>query len=167
MKYFRLIFCFLLFAFSSKAQDLIIKTSGDTLTVSILKTTPEIVEYKFISNDVIHQDFKSNISQIIYSNGQKESFNTNKTKLPIIKGPDDWEKVLVTENKSDVEGLTEVCKMEKHSTLGGTLKQLGINGIIKKMKKEAAKKGGRIIYIVDPYKNKIYANTMLYGTVYK
>lgn len=149
MKVYLFLFTLICSATAIKAQDRIIKNSGDTLSVKITKSTDEAISFVYPNEDVVNEIFKNSISEIIYSSGRIEKVST-KTNLQSVNGPDDWDKVQVTYNTDDIKGLEKVKSLSKSSLWGGALgSNAGYNDVIKKLKKEAAKNKSRIVLIND------------------
>ncbi|MEI7803096.1 MAG: hypothetical protein WCI97_10650 [Bacteroidota bacterium] len=70
---------FLIFTFNLKAQDILIKTNGENLTVKVEKVSETVVEYKLFSNldGPIYSINKTEVFQIKYQNGSIDNFNTS------------------------------------------------------------------------------------------
>lgn len=140
------------FAFTaalSHAQDKIIMRNGDTLTVNISKSTPELVEFTYPGETAISQEYKNAISRIIHKGGRVEECSAQTT-LAKIEGPDDWEKVVITYTESDVKGLTKVGQITATSGWGGAMATgLGYTKALKKIKKRAAQQKAAIVWITD------------------
>lgn len=133
----------------SHAQDKIVMRNGDTLTVNISKSTPELVEFVHPGETATSQEYKNAIARIIYKGGRVEECST-KTTLARIEGPDDWEKVVITYTESDVKGLTKVGQITATSGWGGTMATgLGYTKALKKIKKRAAQQKAAIVWITD------------------
>lgn len=131
------------------AQDKIVKRNGDTLRVSVTKSTPDVVEFTYPNETTINSEYKNALTQVIYSSGRIEDCSSA-TKLATITGPDDWEKVLITNNPDDVRGLTKLGEVSGKSGWGGLAAQgLGDKDARKKMKKNAAKVGAAIVLLQD------------------
>ena len=150
MKIYKLIFfticCFSLM--DGKSQDLIIMFNKDTLNVTVLKNSPDIVEYKYQNESVINSINKKEINKIIFSSGRVEVFNEKK--LPTIESRKDWEKVIITFDENDIVGLTECGTVVGTSSSGVVGAKLDKGeGAMKQMKKQAAELGAPIILIVD------------------
>ena len=82
-------------------------------------------------------------------------------------GPDDWEKVIITKNTDDVEGLKRVDRVSAQtSILYGGQKKLREKTTIK-IKQEAAKIGASIVLIeVDDFAMTPINNVNMVGTAY-
>ena len=93
----------------AKAQDKIIKRNGDTLKVTITKSTPDLVEFTYPNESAINSEYKNSLAKIIYSSGREENCAGAK-KLVTINSAKDWEKVEITTNEEDVKGLNQTWK---------------------------------------------------------
>ena len=83
-KYLILFFLGILFSINLRAQDILIKTNGENLTVKVEKIGETTVEYKLFSNldGPIYSVNKSEVFQIKYQNGSIDNFNTNTKQQP-------------------------------------------------------------------------------------
>lgn len=145
----RIIFIWAVFLISIDAycQDLIILLKGDTLNVTITKNASDLVEYKFPNETLVNSENKRKIYKILFGSGRVEVCN-EKIKLPIIKGDDDWENVLITFNESDIIGLTEVKEIVGKSGLGGFASVRGGENAKKELRKKAAGLGASIVLVI-------------------
>lgn len=127
----------------SQNLDKIIRIKGDTLSVEIKSINEGSVTYNF-PNETLQQTInKKSISKIIYGSGRLEEV----TALVVITGEKDWEKVILTSNPADVEGLKKLEEVQgKQSRMYGGQKGL-TEDAEKKVKKEAAKLKAHIVYI--------------------
>jgi hypothetical protein len=147
---------------SAPAQ--IYKLNGETLNVKIIKISPEAVDYYLAGQEnIICQELKSNLLKIVYASGREEVFS--KTNYPKINGPDDWQLVIVTEDKAVIVGLTEVRKLKVSSFWGGTRgTNMGLNNCIRDLKKKAAELGCPVVLLTD---KKMGVTTTVEGIAYK
>lgn len=84
MKHF-LFFVVLMASFTmGKAQDQLFKKDNTKLLVKIVEVTPVEIKYRLYSNltGPLYVENKSNISLIIYENGQHQSFETDHAQVP-------------------------------------------------------------------------------------
>jgi hypothetical protein len=133
----------------SYAQDKIVMRNGDTLTVNISRSTPDLVEFTYLGETAVSQEYKNAIARIIHQGGRVEECSS-KTLLADIQGKDDWAKVVITYTESDVKGLTKVGQITAASGWGGAMASgLGYNQALKKIKKRAAGKKASIVWITD------------------
>jgi hypothetical protein len=144
--------------------------TGDTLSVKIIKTTPELVEFTYPNEEIVNTEYKNTINKILYASGREE-LCSEKTKLAKIEGEDDWEKVIITYTEHDVKGLTRVDQIMATSGWGGTMATgLGYKNALKKLKRKAAKLGASIIWLTDKpneQTTKYGAGVKLTGIAYK
>lgn len=130
-----------------KAQDKIIMVAGDTLNVEITKISPELIDFKYQNESAVNSKEKSKIEKIIYSSGRVEVFY-EKITLPIIRGKDDWEKVIITFDERDIIGLVKCCDIIGKSNWGAAASVKGGEMAMEKMRKEAAENEASIVLIV-------------------
>jgi hypothetical protein len=88
--------------------DKIFKQSGEVLEIKILKITDVSIIYKYPDKDLQESISKLAVEQIIYASGVKEKISD---KL-VINGKEDWEKVQIIEDKSQLEGLKKGSEIE-------------------------------------------------------
>jgi hypothetical protein len=131
------------------APDKIYKLNGEILNVKIVKISPASVEYYLAGQEAtIIQELKSNLFKVVYSSGLEELFT--KTEYPKISSPDDWQLVLVTEDKTAISGLTEFRRLKASSFWGGTGgTNMGLNNCIRDLKRKAAKLGCPVVLVID------------------
>lgn len=133
----------------SYAQDKVVLRNGESLDVKIVRSTNTAIEFTYPKEELVNEKSKKEISYIVYASGRKEECNQT-FQVPVIKGKNDWEKVIITHLASDVEGLTQVDEIAATSGWGGSLgSSMGYKDAIKKLKKKAAKLGAGVILIAD------------------
>lgn len=147
------------------AQDKIFRANGQTFSARIVKVSPTAVDFYYTDGDTaLHQVFKSNLTKIVYADGRLEAF-TNIKNFPQINGPDDWEKVLLTDAIPDYTGLTEVKRVKATSMWGGSqMSEIGVNNCNNTIKKQAAKLGCSVVLITN---KKMGLSTSVEGIAYK
>lgn len=150
--------------FNSNSQDKIIKRSGDTLKVTIKQVTADRVEFVYPNEEILVSENKKQFSKIIYKSGRIEICNED-AKLSEIKGEDDWEKVILTNAKTDVIGLTSVGEVSGKSGWGGMASSTGDKAARKKIKKEAAKLKSPIVYVTSFQSDE--GGVRIHGIAYK
>ena len=154
----------LLLCFSVKSQDILYYHNGDSVIVTILKTTPETVEFKYPEEEVTNVEYKNSLIKIKYKSGRIELCKP-KSGIIEIKGIEDWEKVILTNNPDDVKGLTKIGEVAGRSGVGGLAAKSGYTIARKKIKKEAAKLKASIVLIQKD--NHGYSGTIIIGDAYK
>jgi hypothetical protein len=124
--------------------DTLVKLGGKKLLVIIKNITTTTVYYSLIEkpNETIKAERKD-LEKAILKNGRVEIFN--KPAFEIIK-EGEWETVLVTNNKKDVEGLYKRKEITARSSPTKSKKKAKENAIIK-LQKMAANTGGSIVLI--------------------
>jgi len=146
MKYkITLLIAFLLISIAGRCQDVITKTNGEKITVKVIKAGFDTVTYKLYDypdvittyslNNKIYSIATSDISWIIYKNGNKQTFKKRETVFDINSNP--LEKKTYNSNQIFISGHTYLY----HE------KQLGTFGLVKMMKE-----------ITTPHIRKVFIN---------
>jgi len=86
---------------SVTSADKMYKHSGDVLDVKIVKVGETTITYKYPGEDAEQTIGKLAVSKIVYSSGRTEEV----TDKVVIGGKDDWEKVQIVTDPSNVVGL--------------------------------------------------------------
>ena len=88
--------------------------------------------------------------------------------LPVINGEEDWEKVIVTKNPNDVQGLIPMEEIEVRSMKAFGRQSKLRNEAKEKLKRECAKKNISIVLITDDvFSAQPLNNVNIIGTPYK
>ena len=146
-----------------QSGDRIVKIKGDTLKVAIQSVSENSIIYTYPNEKATQTISKKNVKQIIYSSGRTE----NVTTPIVITGEGDWEKVILTTNPNEVEGLTNLGELQGigKSAMGGE-KQTRPKAE-KDIKIQAAKKSAFIIFVKSQNYTKSMMNTFIItGTAY-
>ncbi|WP_340114388.1 hypothetical protein [Maribellus mangrovi] len=151
-------------------QDKIVKLSGDTIKCKVKEITDNNIKYIYEGEELLYNISKNAVKEIIFSSSRVQKFS----KRVIINGEEDWEKVIITFDKKDIDGLVECCEIVGKSSKGGVASVSGGKSAMKKMQKKAAENGAHIILITDGWhheKNKPISGygrgVKLTGTAYK
>lgn len=157
---------FILTVYTSFGQsDTIVKRSGEKLAVTIKSNDPSSVSFVYPNEELINTLNKNVIEKLIFKSGRIEECSQT-TKLEVINGIDDWEKVIITNNPADVEGLTKVGEVSSKSSFGGAMGQnIADKRAREKLKKDAAEMKASIV-LLETYKNGYYG-TKINGVAYK
>lgn len=83
------------------AQDVIYKHSGETVNGKVVRLDEYTVVFKYEGEDAENTISKYAIEKIVYKSGRTEEV----TEKINIKGEDDWEKVVILEDKAYIAGL--------------------------------------------------------------
>lgn len=130
------------------AYDTIVRLGGVKMIVDIVAVSAIDVSYKEPGSKEIQQLRHKYIERIVYGNGKIEIFNK-----PVVQLIDEnrWEAVLITENKSDVEGMYEYGLVRSSSTSDvRSVKAAKKNATIR-LQKKAANMGANIVLITKSY----------------
>lgn len=161
----RLILILMLLPILTKAQtDEILKLNGEKMKVEIRKVNEMSIDFIYPGETVLQSIYKNSVESIKYSSGREEKI----TSKVVVQSEDDFVKVIVTNNESDIRGLTRVGEVTgKHSILyGGQAKIRSV--AIEKLKREAAKLGGHIVLIqADQFSMTPINNVLVQGVAYK
>jgi hypothetical protein len=156
------------------AQDRI--DSIYTFTKLIVGKVKEVghqdVLYTLPNEDVVYRIYKRAVLSITFSSGRKEIFNEKKDLLAV-KTSKDWEKVELTTNPSEVEGLIKIDMVSVKAT-GATVYSSVTNTqdrAYRKMKHAAALMGGNVVLLNNQsVEGNVYSErttrTQLTGTIY-
>ena len=164
MKKFCFLFVLLICYCYSYAQDKIVLKDGTELNVKVIESNSKSVFFTYPNEDVRNEKSKSVIDYILYASGRREEG----MKIHTIEGEDDWEKVILTTDKNDVEGLTKV-KYIKVS--GGSIwvkSETAHKSAEEKIKKKAAKqKCGIVLVTLDKFTGEHNQYCNMGGDCYK
>ncbi|HEU4632798.1 MAG TPA: hypothetical protein VFS22_02375 [Flavisolibacter sp.] len=83
------------------AQDKMKKHSGESLDVKIIRVNEFTINYKYPNEDAEQTIGKLAVAEITYGSGRKEAISDK----VVVFGKDDWEKVQILTDKSQVIGL--------------------------------------------------------------
>lgn len=146
---FASIFCLLAIAQTNgKTNDKMIKHSGETLEVKVIKVGETTITYKYPGEDAEQTIGKFAVASITYgTSGRKEKI----TDKIVVSGKDDWEKVEILTDKSQVLGLKKgddvrgkTSGMLSYHTAGSADKKA-----TKKIKMAAAEEGAPFVLMVS------------------
>lgn len=139
---------FLVVATVCHAQDFVTFHNGTTAEGSVSEVTGKSVKFTYKGEQSVNIIGRNAIAEIKYASGRTEQISTKVS----VASPDDWENVRVVNDKEEVLGLKLIGQVEKHSS--GTW-SFSITGghfsekALKKVRQEAAKKGGCIVLILS------------------
>lgn len=193
IKHMKKIFIFLIAVVgfnNSFAQDYITLKNGDEIKAKVLEVNTDLIKYKNWTNleGPIYSIAKGDVFMIKYANGTKDVFKitsaiesntpnippveknrtTNSDKNIVVKSDDDWEKVILTQTASEVEGLIKKGELKESTfSLGVILpsqKKKVENKLRMKIQKDAAKIGAHIVLITPMVEGSTYdLRGMAYG----
>ena len=132
--------------FLSYSQDRIYTHKGDSIICKVIEMGEKTIKFKYEGEEFVDLITKNLVSQIKFASGRVQKV----TDKIIITSELDWEKVIITNVESDVEGLERVGEMMAKASSGwsttnqGKLQKKAMN----KLKKQAAEQGCHIILIL-------------------
>jgi sRNA-binding regulator protein Hfq len=160
-----LILVIALFSSSIFAQvDVITKHSGETVSGKVVRVDEYIVVYKYDGEDAENSISKYAIEKIVYGKSGRVEQVTEKI---VVNGEDDWEKVIILEDKSYIAGLKKVVEVKgKTAFINMHTGNTGDSKADKKLKMEAAKLGCPFVFMTaDKDINESGANGVSFGAV--
>jgi hypothetical protein len=125
--------------------DTIYKLGGKKILCTVLKVSPTSVSFTKPAQGQILELHRKEIEKIIYKNGKKEVFNR-----PVISfiNADEWQAVLITYDKAEVEGLFKKGVVKANSASGSRSSKAAKKSAIIRIQKKAANMGALIVYII-------------------
>lgn len=88
-------------SFAQTSSDKMYKHSGEVLDVKIIKVGETTITYKYPGEDAEQTISKLAVNKIVYGSGRTEEV----TDKVVISGKEDWEKVQIVTDPSNVVGL--------------------------------------------------------------
>jgi sRNA-binding regulator protein Hfq len=143
------VFAFLLFSFmvSFAQSDVITKHSGETIKGKVVKVDEFVITYKYEGEDAENSVSKYAIEKIVYGKSGRIEKVTEKIS---VSTEDDWEKVVVFEDKSYIAGLTRVDEIKgKTAMINFQTGNTGDRKADKKLKMAAAALGCPFIFMTS------------------
>jgi hypothetical protein len=144
---------FILLVFAANAQtsnDIIVKHTGENFNVKII-SVDEKITFTYLNENATQTIGKNAVREIIFSSGRIQQCSEK----IVVKGEDDWGKVIITLEPDDIKGL--VRKGEVLSSSSNSWNFKSKEGVdkksTKKIKKDAAALKGHIILLQDQTKN--------------
>ena len=134
-----------LLAVSVYSQDKLYTHKGDTLNVYVQEVNENSVKFTYPKEQIVNVFSKNIIDKIEYESGRVEQVSEK----IIINGKEDWQKVVVTNLESDIQGLTKGEELKAKAkgttfTSQGRVEARAFN----KLRKEAASKGYHTLLIL-------------------
>ncbi len=138
IKKLSLIVIFILSSITIFAQnDIITRHNGDTIKGTVIRSTEYTVVFTYVNETSENTLSKYAISKIIYGKSGRIEKVTDKI---TVNGEDDWEKVIVLEEKSYIAGLTKVDEIRgKTAFINMQTGNTGDKKALKNLKSAAAK----------------------------
>jgi len=130
------------------ANDKMIKHNGEKLDVKVIKVGETTISYKYPGEDAEQTIGKAAVASIVYGgSGRKEEISEK----IVVSGEDDWEKVQILTDKSQVLGLKKgeevrgkTSGMLSYNTAGSADKKA-----TRRIKEAAAKAGAPFVLLTS------------------
>lgn len=132
---------------SPSRTDTLFFRNGDAISVNVIRSGGDIIEYSFPGENSINSVYKTQLLKIRYSSGRIENCS-ELLKVKVITDVSQYEDVIITYNEDDTHGLEKVAELSKASGWGGKLAAgAGYNNAIKRLQKKAAQIGCGLVLI--------------------
>ena len=120
-------------------NDKIYKHSGETVEGKVIRLDEYTIIFKYDGEDAENTMGKYAVEKIIYGKTKRQEDVTEKI---VINGEDDWEKVVILEDKGYISGLKKVGEVRgKTGLINFQTGNTGDKKAQKKLKMDAAKQG--------------------------
>ena len=135
------------FGLATNAQtDKIFKHNGEEINAKVLKVEEYTLVFKYDGEDVENTISKYAVEKVAYKSGRVEEM----TSKIVVNGEDDWEKVVILEDKSYIAGLKKGDEIRgKTGFVSFHTGNTADKKAQKKLKMEAAKAGFPFILLTE------------------
>jgi hypothetical protein len=148
------------FGIANAQLDKIYKHSGEIVEGKVLRLDEYTIVFKYDGEDAENTIGKYAVEKIIYGKTKRQEDVTEKI---VINGEDDWEKVVILEEKSYIAGLKKVGEVRgKTGLINFQTGNTGDKKAAKKLKMDAAKLGCPFILQISD-KTTVGANSNALG----
>ena len=146
MKKTFLILTFALLCSFIYSQDKILTHKGESIICKVTEMGEKTIKYKYDGEELVNSISKNLVSQVNFANGRTQKV----TSKIIVNSEFDWENVIITNNESDVDGLTRVGEMMAKASSGWSTTNQGKmeEKAMGKLKKEAAAQGCHVVLLL-------------------
>ena len=124
--------------------DTIILISGRKMTAHVQRVATSRISYIEPGSDELKEMNRRQVHRIIYKTGRIETFNTLAAEV-VAEG--DWRTIILTDDKSDVEGLYDLGSIEAQSSPRSRDARSAERSANIRLQKRAANMGGFMVYI--------------------
>jgi hypothetical protein len=148
------------FGIANAQVDVITKHSGETVEGKVIRLDEFTIVFKYDGEDAENTISKYAVEKIVYGKTKRVEIITEKI---IVNGEDDWEKVVILEDKSYIAGLKKVSEVRgKTGLINFQTGNTGDKKAQKKLKMDAAKQGCPFILLIAD-KTTVGANSNAIG----
>lgn len=150
MKKILLLSYFMLVCVASNAQDKVVLRDSTILNVNVVEINDKSIFFSYPNETLRNEKPKNQIAYIIYASGRREEFKQS-VQIPVITNSEDWEKVIVTNNREDINGLEMIQSITVSGGAGLRFSSAtsAHEKAINKLKKKAAEKRCGIVLIIS------------------
>ncbi|HPW97380.1 MAG TPA: hypothetical protein PK218_02350 [Flavobacterium sp.] len=130
----------------AKAQDVVTLHNGSTLEGKVSSTDGATITFTYKGEDVSTKISKIAINSITYASGRKQVV----TEKLVLEGKDAFQKVILTKNPEDVEGLTRIGEVKGKTAFISY--RTGANADKKseeRLKEDCYKLGGVVVLVTE------------------
>ncbi|MFN8208844.1 MAG: hypothetical protein U0T82_15765 [Bacteroidales bacterium] len=129
---------------SSQSRDTIVRMGGKKIITDVINVTSMDVTYKDLKTGDIKSMERKQIEKILYKSGKVDIFNK-----PVLQMIDDsqWEAVLVTEKKEDVDGMYEYGLITSNASSDARSPKAAKKSATIRLQKKAANMGANVIFV--------------------
>ena len=126
--------------------DKIYTHKGDSIVCKVTEMGEKTIKYKYEGEELTNSITKNLVSQVKFANGRTQKVSDKVVVASVL----DWEKVIITNVESDVEGLTRVGEMMAKASSGWSTTNQGKmeKKAMDKLKKDAAAQGCHIVLLL-------------------
>jgi sRNA-binding regulator protein Hfq len=141
-------------------NDKIYKHSGETVEGKVIRLDEYTIVFKYDGEDAENTIGKYAVEKIIYGKTKRQEDVTEKI---VVNGEDDWEKVVILEDKGYISGLKKVGEVRgKTGLINFQTGNTGDKKAQKKLKMDAAKQGCPFVLLMAD-KTTVGANSNALG----
>lgn len=137
--------------FAAEVPDKLYKHDGQTIDARIIRVGEYTVTYTYIGETAEQVISKYAIGKIVYGSGRTEKV-TDKIE---VRSQDDWENVIILEDKSQIAGLTKKDEISGKTSGLFSMQTFGSadKKALKKLKQSAAKIGCPFVFMAADKNN--------------
>ncbi len=148
------------FGVANAQLDKIYKHSGEVVEGKVIRLDEYTITFKYDGEDAENTIGKYAVEKIIYGKTKRQEDVTEKI---VINGEDDWEKVVILEDKAYISGLKKVGEVRgKTGLINFQTGNTGDKKAQKKLKMDAAKQGCPFVLLTSD-KTTVGANSNALG----
>ena len=139
---------FLLVSLQCIAQDEVIFHNGIIAKGKVSEVTDLFIKFCYEGEDVQNVIGRAAISEVRFSSGRVQQMSQK----IFVESEKDWEKVRIVNDKNEVLGLKSLGQVEKHSSGSWSFSTTAghfSEKTMKKIRKEAAARGGCIVLVLS------------------